>query len=463
MTAQAVEDNKYLTEPMGKLFLSTAAPIVMIMAVNGLFNLVDAYFLGVYVGAAALTAVTMMFPVQMLIIALSNMISNGFASIVARRFGAHDLHGAAQSFAVANLLGVGLAAILMVFFIFGGAQLVAWVTEGNDELARMAWTYMSILMFTSPLMFILSVQFDALRSEGKMAAMAIMSTGVTLFNIGFNYVFIGILDWGVAGSAWGTVAAQLLALALLMGYRMRGNSKLGFNIPPRATFMDLAKENLALGAPLSLNYLSISLVAGAVVAMLKVVDANNYEEMVGAYGIITRLMTFSFMPLLGVSMAFQSIVGNNYGGQLPLRVNTSIRVALSVAFFYALVLEIIFITQASAIADVFVDDAAMIAQVARILPILVMFYFIGAPINVLSGYFQAIGDAKRAAILSLSRNYLFGLPLLLIMPRFMGEWGVWVASPVGDVLMFILTLAVLYSVQRNRGYRFGMFLPIAAR
>ncbi|WP_369413093.1 MATE family efflux transporter [Maritalea mediterranea] len=161
-------------------------------------------------------------------------------------------------------------------------------------------------------------------------------------------------------------------------------------------------------------------------------------------------------------MAFQSIVGNNYGGQLPLRVNTSIRVALGVAFAYALLMEIIFVTQARAIADIFVDDAEMIAETARILPVLVIFFFLGAPINVMAGYFQAIGDAKRAAILSLSRNYLFGLPLLLIVPQFFGEWGIWFASPLGDLLMFGLTVIVLFSVQRSRGLRFGLFLPVAA-
>ncbi len=240
------------------------------------------------------------------------------------------------------------------------------------------------------------------------------------------------------------------------------NLNWGFKVPPRATFIALVKENLALGAPLSLNFLSISLVAGMVVAMLKAVDAANYEETVGAYGIITRLMTFTYMPLLGVSMAFQSIVGNNFGGRMPARVNASVRVALSVAVLYALGMQIIFMTQARAIADVFVDDAEMIVQVTHILPILVLFFFVGAPINVLAGYFQAIGDAKRAAILNLSRNYLFGLPLLLIVPQFLGERGIWVASPVGDVLMFGLTIVVLYSVQRSRGYRYGMFLPIKA-
>ncbi len=95
---QVTEDNNYLTQPIGRLFLTTALPIIMIMVVNGLFNLVDAYFLGIFVGAAALTAVTIMFPVQMLIYSLTTMIANGFASIVARRLGAKDMRGGCGKF-----------------------------------------------------------------------------------------------------------------------------------------------------------------------------------------------------------------------------------------------------------------------------------------------------------------------------------------------------------------------------
>lgn len=219
---QVTEDNNYLTQPIGRLFLTTALPIIMIMVVNGLFNLVDAYFLGIFVGAAALTAVTIMFPVQMLIYSLTTMIANGFASIVARRLGAKDMRGAAESFAVAIIMGIGLSVIMMIAFLLFGEALVSWVTNGDEELTQMAWTYMSIMMFTSPLIFILSVQYDGLRSEGKIGFMTLVSLGVTLSNVAFNYVFIVILQWGVAGSAWGTVAAQMMSLVAIMVYRLRG-------------------------------------------------------------------------------------------------------------------------------------------------------------------------------------------------------------------------------------------------
>lgn len=460
--AQVSENNNYLTQPIGKLFLTTALPIIMIMVVNGLFNLVDAYFLGIFVGSAALTAVTVMFPVQMLIYSLTTMISNGFASIVARRLGAKDLRGAADSFAVAILLGIGLSIVMMVVFLLFGEKLVSWVTDGDPQLTQMAWTYMSIMMFTSPLIFILSVQFDGLRSEGKMGFLTIISLSVTLLNMLFNYVFIVILDMGVAGSAWGTVAAQLCSLSAIMIYRLRGFSKLGFHMPNMSTFVRVAKENLALGAPLSLNYLSISLIAGSVVAMLKFYGGDNYTVTVGAYGIITRLMTFAFMPLLGISMAFQSIAGNNFGGNEAARVNISTKTALLVAFGYCILIEVVFMSFPGQLAASFVKDAPMIAETARVLPFVMIMYFTVGPTIILSGFYQAIGDAKRAAILSLSRNYLIGFPLLMLVPRFFGEPGIWYASPIGDVIMIGLTTTVLSIAQRRKGYRAGIFLPVTA-
>ena len=459
---QVSEDNNYLTQPIGRLFLTTALPIIMIMVVNGLFNLVDAYFLGIFVGAAALTAVTIMFPVQMLIYSLTTMIANGFASIVARRLGAKDMRGAAESFAVAIIMGIALSIILMIAFLLFGEALVSWVTNGDEELTQMAWTYMSIMMFTSPLIFILSVQYDGLRSEGKIGFMTLVSLGVTLSNVAFNYVFIVILQWGVAGSAWGTVAAQMMSLIAIMVYRLRGNSKLGFHMPTGKVFREIARENLALGAPLSLNYLSISLIAGSVVAMLKLYGTEDYTVTVGAYGIVTRLLTFSFMPLLGLSMAFQSIAGNNFGGNMAGRVNFSTKTALLVSLGYCLVIEFTFMLFPGQLASIFVQDTAMINETARILPYLMIMYFTAGPAIVLSGFYQAIGDAKRAAILSLSRNYLIGFPLLMVMPRLFGEPGIWFASPIGDIIMTLLTIAVLVIAQRRKGYRAGVFLPQTA-
>lgn len=114
------------------------------------------------------------------------------------------------------------------------------------------------------------------------------------------------------------------------------------------------------------------------------------------------------------------------------------------------------------LAGLFVQDAGMISETARILPYLMIMYFTAGPAIVLSGFYQAIGDAKRAAILSLSRNYLIGFPLLMVMPRLFGEPGIWYASPIGDIIMVCLTIAVLVVAQRRKGYRGGVFLPQTA-
>ncbi len=233
-------------------------------------------------------------------------------------------------------------------------------------------------------------------------------------------------------------------------------------MPTGKVFRSIAKENLALGAPLSLNYLSISLIAGSVVAMLKIYGAEDYTVTVGAYGIVTRLLTFSFMPLLGLSMAFQSIAGNNFGGNMAGRVNFSTKTALLVSLGYCLVIEFTFMLFPGQLASIFVQDDAMINETARILPFLMIMYFTAGPAIVLSGFYQAIGDAKRAAILSLSRNYLIGFPLLMVMPRLFGEPGIWYASPIGDIIMTMLTIAVLVVAQRRKGYRAGVFLPQTA-
>ena len=460
--SQAAENNRYLSRPIGMVFLTTALPITLVMLVNGLFNLVDAFYLGKFVSAEALTAVTVMFPVQMVIYSLTTMVSNGFASIVARRLGANDEIGAAESFAVANILGTALAIVLMILFALFGYALIDWVTNSDPTLTSMAWTYMAIMMFTAPLIFILSVQSDALRSEGMVGFMTLLSLGVTLLNVGFNYVFIVMFQWGVAGSAWGTVAAQIVSLSVVLWFRLSGRSKLGFKMPSRATFKKIATENLALGAPLSLNYLSISLITGSVVAMLKIYNTGDYTSTVGAYGIVTRMMTFSFMPLLGISMAFASIVGNNFGAKQSERVNQATTIALVVALVYSVIIQVTFLNFPGALAQVFVDDQAMIAETVRIVPFLMIMYFTAGPSIILSSFFQAIGDAKNAAVLSLTRNYLIGFPLLMVMPYIFGEVGIWYAAPLGDVITTCVVVAVLYFSQKRRGYRGGVFLAKTA-
>jgi Na+-driven multidrug efflux pump len=184
----------------------------------------------------------------------------------------------------------------------------------------------------SPVLFVLSVNSDALRNEGRVGFMATMSLLVSLANIGFNYVLIARLDMGVAGSAYGTVMAQALALCIIIAFRCLGET----GLRPAALLRHSPRRSwgriLALGAPQSLNFIGLALGSGATISALQWVEPADYKATVSAYGIVTRLITFALLPLLGLAHAMQTITGNNFGAGHRQRAGESLRIAAGTAF-----------------------------------------------------------------------------------------------------------------------------------
>jgi Na+-driven multidrug efflux pump len=168
-------------------------------------------------------------------------------------------------------------------------------------------------------------------------------------------------------------------------------------------------------------------------------------------------MTFSFLPLLGLSMAFQTIAGNNYGAKLAARTDRSIVLALVMALIYCVIVELLFLITRSQIGFVFIEDSAISGEIARILPYAVITMFVFGPLMMIGSYFQAIGDAPRAALLGLSRTYLFGLPLTFVLPFWFGEPGIWYAGIVAELCVLTLTVLVLFHRNQSAGKPWGMF------
>tara|TARA_R110002153_G_scaffold55112_1_gene153189 strand:+ start:7339 stop:8778 length:1440 start_codon:yes stop_codon:yes gene_type:complete len=461
--SSSTDNNFYLSGSLPVLFAKTATPIVLVMAVNGLFTLVDAYFLGAYVGGDALTAVTLMFPLYMLLVALSTLVSSGFSSVFARLLGANDGLMARLVFGQAIQLSLIVCAVLITLFWLGGGRLTLAIANGSQNLADMGYTYISILIYCSPLVFLLAINVDALRCEGLLPAMAAITLMSALLNIAFDYLFIAQFGWGVAGSAYGTVLAQVCSMLAIVIYRLK-SSRQSHAHTPLTKFGPLAKfgwnhwgELIALGAPSSLGYIGLSLSAGLTLYCLQLWTAQTYEATAGAFGILTRLMTFTFLPLLGLSMAFQTIVGNNYGAKKWSRSNGALKLALVMAFVYCALVETAFIFSRAEIGFVFVDDHAIASELSRIMPYAVMLMFLFGPLMIIGTYFQAIGDAARASILGLSRTYLFALPLTFLLPFVFGEMGIWYAGIVAELLVLSLTIAVLNRRMRHGGQSWGLW------
>lgn len=451
------QQNQFTTGPLGRIYLKTAAPIIFVMGMNGLITVADALFLGIYVGPEALAGVTLMFPIYMLIVALSTLVSNGMSSQLARFLGAGDREAARRVFAGAQGLALALSGALIALFFVAGEAMAQLAAGGNATLQALGLIYLKITVLFSPLLFVLGVHSDALRNEGRVGFMAAMSLLVSLANIAFNYLLIAVLELGVAGSAYGTAAAQALGLSIILAYRLSGRAELAANVVLRYPLYGRWQRTLALGAPQSLNFLGLAIGSASILIALQWVGAPAYADTVTAYGIITRVMTFAYLPLLGLSFAMQTITGNNYGAQLWHRSDASIRIALCCALIYCAAVQLVLLFGAGAIGGLFVEDPAVIAEIRRILPMTTALFFLAGPLMMTASYFQAIGSATLAAILGLTRAYAFAIPLTFLMPLLIGEPGIWVASPMAEFLLLCLTLTVLTRVSRRSGRRFGPF------
>ncbi|WP_169543768.1 MATE family efflux transporter [Sneathiella aquimaris] len=454
-------ENMYLSTPLAKLFVKTALPIILIMFTNGLYTVVDGWFVGRFVGAEALSAVTMVFPLYMIVIALGTLVSSGFSSVLARMLGAGEYDRGAHAMSSALILSTFVCAFLMVLYELFGSDLIVAIANGSPSLAGMGDLYISLTIFLSPVFFLIAMLSDSFRCQGKLGLMTLITVLSVLFNMFFNYLLIVEFNMGVAGSAYGTALAQTAASVIALGYMYSNEGVLRFKL---SRFTDLFRhwfDYIALGAPTSLSYIGVSAMSASIIYQIQIWNADTYETTVAAYGIVTRLLTFGYMPLLGLTLAQQAIIGNNFGARNWDRVVNSLKITIVTSLLYCAALQVIFITLAGPISSIFVDDPRVIAETARILPPQILLYLLFGPLLMLPSFFQSIGDAKRAGILGLTKIYVFGIPFILFLPTLIGEMGIWYAGVVTEVAAFSLSALVLWQVF-SKGKRGKAFLETRA-
>lgn len=441
--------NPYLVGKVPETFLKTALPIILIMAVSGAYNLISAYFLGRYIGSDALTAVTLVFPIQMVLFALVNLCSNGMASILARAIGAQQ-HGKAQAiFNNTYLLLLIIYAGLVISYCLTGRNILSAITNGDAALLQLCEEYISILIYGFPLMALLGCNIDALRSEGQLKLMSSMMLLAALLNIGLDFIFIGQWGLGVKAAAYATLLAQGSALAIICIKRLQGSTFLKLPSWHFENFSASAREIIPLGLGPSLNYVGISLTVGIINYNIQQWASADANSLVAAHGIVTRIMTFCVIPLIGINIGFQTLLGNNYGARNIARSNDIISYCLKFTLIYCLLAECLLLGLSYIhVGSVFITDPTVIQHTSKILSIFSLGFFLYGPCMLVGGYFQALGNYQNAILLSIAKSYLFMLPLATAIPYLMGEPGIWVAAPVSDLLMLMLTLLIL---ARNHG------------
>lgn len=445
--------NPFLEKPLVALYLRTALPIIMLLAVQGSIAVADAWFLGRFVGAEALAAVTLIFPFYMAVVGLSSLVSAGASSLMARHLGAGRWDRAREVFVGAHGLSLALCLGLLVLFSLFGNAAVRLAAERDVSLAELAMPYLQITVLSAPLTFLLALNSRALQNQGRIRFMTGMSLLVSAANIGFNHAFIVGMELGVAGSALGTAAAQAAGLGIIYArgfYRGRTLSPSDvFTGRPFAAWRSI----LALGASHGLGLLSVSVASFSIIKVLQGLTVDAFADTVSAYGIVTRVQTFAFLPLMGLRQAMQSITGNNHGAALAPRVNASLRIAFIAALAYGAAIQLGLLLFAKRLGFLFIADPSVVAALTGILPLVFLTFVLSGPLMIVSAHFQAIGKARMSILLGLSKPYLFVIPMIYLLPSALGEMGLWLAWAVGDALLLVLTGIVLLRHARETTVR----------
>ena len=423
-------------EPIGTLLAKMAIPATIAMIVNGLFYVVDAAFVGIGVGTHALGGLAIVFPFQMFSIAIGSMFGLGAASIVARELGAKNIKRAEDTTGNAFMLSIiaGLLFFLLIMYYRHPLLMFFGATEGNLTYAE---DYLIYIVSGFVFVFLSMVGVSVIRSEGNSSfAGWCMILGAAI-NVILDPILIMGCHLGIKGAAIATLIARAIQTLVSILYYMKGKSQLSLNLSNLRLQFSIVKEIIAVGAGTCFAQMSFSILA--LVMNLSLAHYGN-DLYIAVYGVMSRILVFITMPLTGISHGFQPIAGFNYGAGKYVRVKQSVRLSLIVSTGICILLFLILFGFTKPVLSLFSNDTSLVAIGARPLKITVIFLpIIGIQIITFS-YFQALGKVIPTLIVSLSRQFLFLVPLLIILPWFFGLNGIWYAYPTADLASVILSL-----------------------
>lgn len=420
-----------------RLLIRYSTPAMVAMFVSSMYNLVDTIFVGYGAGTLALAALAVSWPVQMVIVAIGMGVGIGTASVVSRSLGAGDRERAIQvagtSFTVIAILSV---AVTVLGFLF--LRPLLRMFGGTEAILPYAADYMSVIFIGN---FFLACSISAnnlARSEGAAkVAMTSMILGA-LINVALDPIFIFGLDMGIRGAAVATVIANVSTFVFLCWYFLSGRSILKVTwrhlIPDFSELPEITK----IGSSTFFSMVVGSLMAIPINGLIVHYGDDLHLAIVG---VANRCMMFFFMPIFGLTQGLQPIIGFNYGAGKMLRVKEAVRKATAYATVMSTGAFIILMFATRPVLRVFSPDPALLAEGVPILRIVVLCMPLVGLQMVGGSFFQAIGRARPAFVLTLSRQVLVLLPLIFLMPRFFGLQGLWASFPMADLVSGALTAA----------------------
>ena len=436
------------TDNIGKLLFNYATPAIIAMASSSLYHLIDSAFVGHGVGGEAIAGMAITMPIMNIGAAFGAMVGVGAGARISLRLGEGNKAAAEKTLCNAVILNIIIGFTIMATMLTFLDDILVLFSGGKASPETLAYAkdFMRIILLGNVTMHLYLGMNDMIRSSGNpRKSMAIMLTSVAV-NLALNPLFIFVFHWGIKGSAAATVIAQFVSFLLALSHFCSKKSFLRFKREAFHFDWKIVGNILSIGlAPFLMNICASIVVAFVNTAMLNYGGDDLY---VGAYGIVNRIVLLFIMVIMGLNQGMQPIVGYNYGAKNYARVRKAVYMTIGCGVVIATLGFILGQTIPDVIARAFVDsskggneklivDAA--AQGLRL--VLMVFPLVGFQI-VVGGFFQYIGKAPLAILMSLTRQLIFLLPLLSFLPRHFGAQGVWISMPIADTASIILAFVL---------------------
>lgn len=430
------------TEPIGKLLRQYALPAIIAMTASSLYNIVDSVFIGHGVGPLALSGITVAKPFMDICAAFGSLVGVGASTLVSIKLGQQDYESARRVLGNVIVLNILLSLVVTIAgLLFLDPILLAFGASG--QTLSYARDYMIPILVGNVLTHIYFGLNNVLRASGHPKSSMTATIVAVVINIALDPIFIFLFDMGVRGAALATMLSQ--AVAVVWQFTIFCNPKELLHFNRRMWHLDskIVLDSFAIGLSPFLMNIAHSVVVIVINNQLKTYGG---DLAIASYGVINRLTFVFAMIVMGLNQGMQPIAGYNYGARHYDRMLAVFRLTAICATMVTTLVFLLSEICPSLMVAMFTHDEQLTAMSVPAMQIVLCMFFCTGFQMVTGNFFTSIGMAGKAIFLSLTRQVLYLIPLVCVLPIFMGLNGVWAALPASDAIS-ALTAAVMLVVQ----------------
>lgn len=427
-------------EKIPKVLGKLAMPAIIGLLVTAIYNIVDTFFVSM-LGTVAISAVSVVYPLFLLLSAIGLMYGMGGASFTSRLLGQNKKEEANQVATTTTLTALGTAFLVTLFILFFMEPILKMLGT-SPEIMPEALSYGHVLVYGA-VFTIMNMNFNnLLRAEGSAKYSMIALSFGAVINMVLDPLFIFVFDMGVAGAALATVIAQAMSTLLLLSFYLRRMSVVHIHLnhfkPSKALYLELYK----IGIPTFILQFLMSCSMG----LLNSAASPYGPAAIASLGVVTKVYSLLTMVIFGFSQGFQPVAGYNYGAGKIERLKEAIKVSVAWTTVFCSISTVVYYVFAPQILGIFTNDPEVLTIGTRGLRAMILMFPLFGFQMIYSTLFQALGKAKQATILSLSRQGIFFVPAILFLPKVFDLNGVLFAQPLADFSTLILTLTFALKV-----------------